>query len=128
MGTGTAITVGFAMRGLFVTLLCGDLAQSQTAALQVSHSGCGNSTIEDAWGPEFGKRARLFFDRLRSELAAGDRNGMSLLMHYPLQVFVGEKRVEVSNRNEFLRRYPKSHYSRDKDGCRQAGSSMPFCE
>ena len=74
-------------------------------AQNASNSGCGHSTVADAWGPEFASQAEMFLAELQRIVRAHDKATFADLVHYPIQVSVGDKNTKVSARSDFIRRY-----------------------
>jgi hypothetical protein len=74
-------------------------------AQSASHSGCGHSTVADAWGPEFASQAEVFLAELQRSVKIGDKAKFADLVHYPIEVSIGDKNSEVSTPSDFIRRY-----------------------
>jgi hypothetical protein len=74
-------------------------------AQDASNSGCGHSTVADAWGPEFASQAEVFLAQLQRIVKTNDKARFAKLVHYPIEVSVGDKTNKVSTPSDFVRRY-----------------------
>jgi len=81
------------------TLSCASFCYAQ------SPSGCRNSTVEDAWGPTVASEARSFLGRLQGIIESGDKKQFASLIHYPLRVFDGDRKIEITSRTDFAKKY-----------------------
>jgi hypothetical protein len=77
-----------------------------TLAQSVSISRCGHSTVADAWGPEFAARAEMFLAELQHIVGRNDKAKFANLVHYPIQVSVGDNNDKISTSAEFIQKYP----------------------
>lgn len=91
----------------FITLLVGLTASLVTFSNSQndSTSGCGHSTVADAWGPEFASQSETFLEELQLIVRRDDKEKFAHLVDYPIQVTFGTKNREVSNASDFIRRY-----------------------
>jgi hypothetical protein len=74
-------------------------------AQDASNSGCGHSTVADAWGPEFASQAEVFLTQLQRIVKTNDKARFAELVHYPIKVSAGDNTNEVSTPADFIRRY-----------------------
>lgn len=93
------------LRPAFVFMSIGLLFGASYGAQSTSSSGCTNSTVTDAWGPEFASEAKSFFATLRSVVRNGDKKGVTSLIHYPLRVYGANEAYEIASPADLLRRY-----------------------
>lgn len=68
-------------------------------------STCENSTVDDAWGPEFASQARFFLAELQRTVRRNDKLKFSSLVQYPVRVFEGNHPSEIATPAALLRRY-----------------------
>ena len=68
-------------------------------------SRCGNSTVEDAWGPEVASQAQSFLSRLQRIVKANDKEQFASLIRYPIRVFDGSRSIAISSPSDFVRKY-----------------------
>ena len=59
---------------------------------------CGNSTVEDAWGPKVAAEAKSFLIKLQQIVKADDRKQFASLIHYPVRVWNKGRKVEIRHR------------------------------
>lgn len=79
------------------------LAHGISSAEDTAH--CGNSTVEDAWGPDVASQAERFLGTLQSFVRAKDRAGVASLVHYPIRILNGDHSYEISSSSEFVKKY-----------------------
>ena len=66
---------------------------------------CDNSTVADAWGPEFASQARAFLAELQHVVRSNDKTKFSSLVQYPVHVFEGNHGTEIATPAGLIRRY-----------------------
>jgi len=69
------------------------------------NNGCGHSTVEDASGPEFASRAKVFFAELQAAVEKNDTAKFASMVHYPVRVFSGKGGGKVSTAAQLIERY-----------------------
>jgi len=87
---------------LWALLACGAPAapcQSQ------SDTSCGQSTVEEAGGPEFASRAKSFLAKLQAAVEKNDKTRFASLVQYPVRMLSGSRRTKISTRAELIKRY-----------------------
>lgn len=91
----------------FAAWLVLPLAISSSRALPRTQdiSRCGQSTVEDAWGPTVAAEASSFLVRLQRVVKTGDKEQLASLIHYPLRVYRGNRGIKISSRSDFVTRY-----------------------
>ncbi len=67
---------------------------------------CGNSTVDNAWGPVFGSQAKAFLVRLQRVVETNNKIQFASLVHYPLHVLDGSHANEISTPADLIRKYP----------------------
>jgi hypothetical protein len=75
-------------------------SMAQTAAPSV----CPNSTVADAWGPEFAAEAKTFFLALQHVVKNNNEKGFAALVQYPLNVY-GAGTFKIRTPAEMIRKY-----------------------
>jgi hypothetical protein len=68
-------------------------------------SRCGNSTVEDAWGPTVASEAASFLARLQRNVKANDKTQFASLVHYPVHVIDGNHSIEISSSSNLMKKY-----------------------
>jgi hypothetical protein len=68
-------------------------------------STCENSTVADAWGPEFASQAKVFLAGLQSVVKSEDKEQFASLVQYPVHIFGGKKGKEIRTRADLIRSY-----------------------
>ncbi len=82
----------------------GGLFDANSMAQTASPSACPNSTVADAWGPEFAVEAKTFFLALQHVVKENDKKGFAALVQYPLKVY-GAGTFEIRTPAEMTRKY-----------------------
>jgi len=72
---------------------------------QNATASCQNSTVADAWGPEFTSEAKSFFTVLQGAIKAGDKKQFASLIKYPVHVYGKNEAYEIATPAEMVRRY-----------------------
>jgi hypothetical protein len=78
---------------------------SHGLCLAQDSSRCGDSTVEDAWGPTVASEARSFLVRLQRIVKTGDKKQLASLIHYPVRVLDGDHSIEISSPSRFVEKY-----------------------
>jgi len=76
------------------------------SAQSPSQSKCGNSTVEDAYGPEIASQAKAFFAKIDDAIKNDDKQAFASLIHYPLHVFSSTGDQKIKTAAELMQRYP----------------------
>lgn len=84
---------------LLVTVLSHGVCRAQ----DISH--CGRSTVEDAWGPKVASQVQSFLTRLQAIVRANEKVQFASLVHYPVRVLDGNRRIEISSRSALVQKY-----------------------
>jgi hypothetical protein len=69
-------------------------------------SKCGGSSVED-FSPSLGPKARAFLAGLTTAVRAGDKQKISTMVQYPLNVNVGKGHRLVRSSSEFVQDYDR---------------------
>jgi hypothetical protein len=93
------------LRSLFVFTVMSGLFGSSCLAQLATSSGCSNSTVADAWGPEFALQAKEFFIELQSVVRAGNKKQFASLVRFPLNVNGMNEVAKITSSSELLSRY-----------------------
>jgi hypothetical protein len=94
-------------RGRFVILLIVLVAFGTSfgrASMSSEAKECANGTV-DVFGDKAASEARAFLEELKSAVKATDKQKVSLMVHYPLNVHEGSSLRVVRNPDEFIRWY-----------------------
>lgn len=88
---------------LLVAFFAGPFYASSMAQTPLT-SSCPNSTVADAWGPEFASEAKTFFLSLQRIVKEDDKSGFAASVQYPLHVY-GANTFEIVTRAQMIRKY-----------------------
>ena len=80
------------------------ITASQIVSTAQSTSKCKNSTIEEAWGPEYASQARSFFATLQRVVESNDSAKFARLIHYPVRLS-GAHVTKITRPSELIRKY-----------------------
>jgi hypothetical protein len=69
-----------------------------------SANACENSTVADAWGPQYASEAKLFLAKLKKAINKNDKKEFASLVHYPANVFGTDKQT-IQNPSDLIRKY-----------------------
>lgn len=94
-------------RCLLLLLLASCFLARNCRAQNASGSGCTNSTVADAWGPEFASQAKTFFIKVQQIVRDDNKKAFATLAHYPLHVYGPRGATEISNPTELLHQYSR---------------------
>jgi hypothetical protein len=94
-----------AMRFKILLFIFAAIFVSDCHAQSGPYSGCGHSTVADAWGSEFASQAEAFLAELQQIVKTDDKARFAALVRYPIQVSVGDEESGVSTPSAFIRRY-----------------------
>jgi len=100
------------------------LCLNGAASVEKSKS-CQSSTV-DAWGPEQASKARAFLVNLQSVVKAEDKEKLTSMLAYPVNVFEGDRKSTIRDRADFLRRYRKILTPRVKKAVIEQSSDCLF--
>jgi len=79
------------------------------AALAQVHQdhACGNSTVGDAWGPEFAARAQAFLGELQSAVEGNNKAKFASMVQYPVRVLNGKRNDKIATPSQLAKEYPQ---------------------
>jgi hypothetical protein len=69
-------------------------------------AACGQTTVDDNWGPEYASQAKVFLAALQRVVKSDDKKQLSLLVRYPVHIYDGNHKSMVRTPAEFIRQYP----------------------
>jgi hypothetical protein len=94
------------LRSLLICILLTGTVGTFCNAQSPSRSKCGNSTVEDAYGPEIASQAKAFFAKIQNAIRNDDKQEFASLIHYPLHVYSSTGDRKIKTAAELMRRYP----------------------
>ena len=67
---------------------------------------CGQTTVDDNYGPDFASEAKLFLVKLQRIVKNDEKRQLSLLVRYPLYIYGENHKSKIETPAEFIRQYP----------------------